>query len=70
MGLACDSQSIPRMARASQMFRKRPVGKPKTRWTDAVKEYSYQVLKRGNWEVKAQDRGERRSRVEKARFGL
>jgi hypothetical protein len=33
-----ESQSIPRMVMAGQMFGKRPVGKPKKRWMDAVKE--------------------------------
>jgi hypothetical protein len=36
------------------MFGKRPVGKPKKRWMDAVKEDSYQILNWRNWEVKAQ----------------
>jgi hypothetical protein len=58
-----ESQSIPRMVMAGQMFRKRPVGKPKKRWMDTVKEDSYQILKWRNWEVKAQDRdGGRESR--------
>jgi hypothetical protein len=35
---------------AGQMFGKRPVGKPKKRRMDAVKEYSYQILKWRNWE--------------------
>jgi hypothetical protein len=51
-----ESQSIPRMVMAGQMFGKRPVGKPKKRWMDAVKEDSYQILNWRNWEVKAQDR--------------
>jgi hypothetical protein len=57
---------------AGQMFGKRPVGKPKKRWVGAVKEDSYQILKLRNWEVKAQDRDEWRSRIKKAkaRFGL
>jgi hypothetical protein len=38
------------------MFGKRPVGKPKNRWMDAVKESSYQILNWRNWEVKALDR--------------
>jgi hypothetical protein len=39
-----ESQSIPRMVMALQMFGKRPVGKPKKRWMDAVKEDIYQIL--------------------------
>jgi hypothetical protein len=67
-----ESQSIPRMVMAGQMFGKRPVGKPKKRWMDAVKEGSYQILNWRNWEVKAQDRDEWRSRIKKAKahFGL
>jgi hypothetical protein len=67
-----ESQSIPRMVMAGQMFGKRPVGKPKKRWMDAVKENSYQILKWRNWEVKAQDRDEWRSIIKKAGacFGL
>jgi hypothetical protein len=67
-----ESQSIPRMVMAGQMFGKRPVGKPKKRWMDAVKEDSYQILKWRNWELKPQDRDEWRSRIKKAkaRFGL
>jgi hypothetical protein len=67
-----ESQSIPRMVMAGQMFGKRPVGKHKKRWMNAVKEGSYQILKWRNWEVKAQDKDEWRSRIEKAkaRFGL
>jgi hypothetical protein len=44
----------------------------KKRWMDAVKEDSYQILKWRNWEVKAQDRDEWRSRIKKAKalFGL
>jgi hypothetical protein len=54
------------------MFRIRPVGTPKKRWMDAVKEDSYQILKWRNWDVKAQDRDEWRLRIKKAktRFGL
>jgi hypothetical protein len=57
---------------AGQVFGKRLVGKPKKRWMDAVKEGSYQILNWRNWEVKAQDRDEWRSRIKKAgaRFGL
>jgi hypothetical protein len=40
------------MVMAGQMFGKRPVGKPKGRWMDTVKEDSYQILKWRNWEVK------------------
>jgi hypothetical protein len=60
------------MVMAGQMLGKRPVGKPKKRWMDAVKEDSYQILNRRNWEMKAQDRDEWRSRIKKAkaRFGL
>jgi hypothetical protein len=67
-----ESQSIPRMVMAGQMCGKRPVGKPKKRWMDAVKEASYQTLNWRNCEVKAQDRDEWRSRIKKAkaRFGL
>jgi hypothetical protein len=67
-----ESQTIPRMVMAGQMFGKCPVGKPKKRWMNAVKEDSYQILKWRNWEVKAQDRDEWRSRTKKAnaRFGL
>jgi hypothetical protein len=51
---------------------KRPVGKPKKRWMDAVKEDSYPLLKWRNWDMKAQDKDEWRSRIKKAkaRFGL
>jgi hypothetical protein len=57
---------------AGQMFGKRPVGKPKKRGMDAVKEDTYQILRSRNWEVKVQDRDEWRSRIKKtkARFGL
>jgi hypothetical protein len=67
-----ESQSIPRMVMAGQMFGKRPVGKPKKRWMVAVKEDSYQILNWRNWEVKAQDRDEWRSKIKKAkaRFGM
>jgi hypothetical protein len=40
-----ESQSVTRMVMAGQMFGKRPVGKPKKRWMDDVKEDSYQILK-------------------------
>jgi hypothetical protein len=67
-----ESQSIPRMVMAGQMFGKRPVGKPKKRWMGAVKEDSYQILNWRNWEMKARDREAWRSRIKKAkaRFGL
>jgi hypothetical protein len=67
-----ESQSITRMVMAGQTFGKCSVGKPKKRWMDAVKEDSYQILNWRNWEVKAQDRDEWRSRIKKAkaRFGL
>jgi hypothetical protein len=60
------------MVMAGQMSGKRPVGKPKKRWMDAVKEDSYQILNCRNWEVKAQDRDEWKSRIKKAKaqFGL
>jgi hypothetical protein len=44
------------MVMAGLMFGKLPEGKPKKRWMDAVKEYSYQILKGRNWELKTQDR--------------
>jgi hypothetical protein len=62
-----ESQSIPRMVMAGQMFGKRPVAKPKKRWMDAVKEDSYQILNWRNLEVQAQDRDEWRSRIKKAK---
>jgi hypothetical protein len=62
-----ESQSLPRMVMAGQMFGKRPVGKHKKRWMDAVKEDSYQILNWRNWEVKVQDRDEWRSRIKKAK---
>jgi hypothetical protein len=60
------------MVMAGQMFGKRPVGKPKKRRMDTVKEYSYQILKWRNWELKAQDRYEWKPRIKtaKARFGM
>jgi hypothetical protein len=66
------SQSIPKMAVVGQMFGKRPVRKPRNRCLDSVKEDIYQILKWRDWEVKAQDREEWRSRIKKAkvRFGL
>jgi hypothetical protein len=67
-----ESQSIPRMVMAGQMFGKRPVGKPKKRWMNAVKEDIYQILNWRNWEEKARDRDGWRSMIKKAkaRFGL
>jgi hypothetical protein len=53
------------MVMAGQMFGKRPVGKPKTRWMDAVKEDSYQILNWRNWERRqdtGMDRGQRSRR--------
>jgi hypothetical protein len=44
------------MAVVGQMFGKLPVGKPRKRWLDAVKEDSNQMLKWRDWNVKAQDR--------------
>jgi hypothetical protein len=35
------------MAVVGQMFGKRPVGKPRKRWLDAVKEDNYQMLNGG-----------------------
>jgi hypothetical protein len=64
-----ESQSIPRMVMAGQMFGKRPVGKPKMRWMDAVKEDIYQILNWRNWEVKARDRDGWRSRIKKPALG-
>jgi hypothetical protein len=60
------------MVMAGQMFGKRPVGKPKKRWMDEVKEDNYQILKWRSLEVKAQERDDWRSRIKKAkaRFGL
>jgi hypothetical protein len=37
--------SIPRMAMAGEMFGKRPVGKPKKSWMEAVKDDSFHILK-------------------------
>jgi hypothetical protein len=48
-----ESQIVLRMVMAGQMFGKRPVGKPKNRRMDAVKEDSYQILNWRNWEAKA-----------------
>jgi hypothetical protein len=66
-----ESQSIPRMVMAGQMFGKRPVEKPKKRWMDAVKEDSCQILNWRNWKKKARDRDGCRSRIKeaRARFG-
>jgi hypothetical protein len=67
-----ESQSIPKAAIVGQTFGKPPVEKPRKRWQDAVKEESYRMLKWRDWEAKAQDREEWRSRIKKAnaRFGL
>jgi hypothetical protein len=62
-----DNKIIPRMVMAGHMFGKRPVGKPKKRWMDAVKEDSYQILNWRNLEVEAQDRDECRSRIKTAK---
>jgi hypothetical protein len=62
-----ESQSIPKMALVGQMFGKRPVGKPRKRWLAAVKEHSYQMLQWRDWEVKAEDREEWKSRIKKAK---
>jgi hypothetical protein len=51
------------------MIGKRPVGKPKKTWMNAVKEDSYQIKNWRNWEVKAQDRDEWRSRIKKPALG-
>jgi hypothetical protein len=40
-----ESQSIPRIVMAGHLFGKRPVGKPKKRRMDVVKENSYKILK-------------------------
>jgi hypothetical protein len=55
-----------------QMFVKRPVGKPKKRWMDAVKEDSCKILKWRNLEVKHRNRNKWRSRIKKVEthFGL
>jgi hypothetical protein len=55
------------MVMAGQMFGKRPVGKPKKRCMNAVKE---EILKWRNWEVKAEDRDECRSRIKSPRPAL
>jgi hypothetical protein len=55
------------MAMVGQMLGKHPVGKLRKRWLNAVKEDSYQMLKWRDWEVKAQDREEWRSRIKKAK---
>jgi hypothetical protein len=67
-----ESQIVSRMVMAGQMVGKRPVGKPKNRRMDAVKEDSYQILNWRKWEEKAQDRDGCMSRIKKAkaRFGL
>jgi hypothetical protein len=67
-----ESQSIPKMAMAGQMFGKCPVWEPRKRWPDAMKEDSYQMMKWRDWQVKAQDREEWWSRIKKAKahFGL
>jgi hypothetical protein len=64
-----ESQSIPRMVMAGQMFGIRPIGKPKKRWMDAVKED--QILHWRNWE-NTRDRDGWRSGIKKAKahFGL
>jgi hypothetical protein len=66
-----ESQSVPRMVMAGLMVGKRPEGKPKKRWMDAVKEDSYQILKGRNSELKAQDRddGGRESRRPRTALG-
>jgi hypothetical protein len=58
------------MAVIGQMFAKSPVEKPRKRWLVALKEDSYQMLKWRDWEVKAQDREEWRSRIKKAEAHL
>jgi hypothetical protein len=57
------------MVMAGQMFGIRPIGKPKKRWMDAVKED--QILNWRNWE-KTRDRDGWRSGIKKAKahFGL
>jgi hypothetical protein len=57
------------MVMAGHMFGKRPVEKPKKRWSC---ERSFQILNWRNWEMKARDREGWRPRIKKAkaRFGL
>ncbi|PSN53891.1 hypothetical protein C0J52_02444 [Blattella germanica] len=49
------------------IFGKRPVGKPKKRWTDSVKDdRSYQILNCKNWHQRVQYREGWRSRIKKS----
>ena len=45
-----DEGRIPQRVMTGVMFGRRPVGKPRKRWMDSVKEDSCQLLQRKNWQ--------------------
>ncbi|PSN52349.1 hypothetical protein C0J52_18091 [Blattella germanica] len=67
-----EEQSIPLKSLKGKMYGKRPVGKPRKRWLDDVRDDGRNILDSRNLERDTANREEWRQRVReaKARFGL
>ncbi|PSN47273.1 hypothetical protein C0J52_13339 [Blattella germanica] len=70
--LRMEEQSIPLKSLKGKMYGKRPVGKPRKRWLDDVRDDGRNILDSRNLERDTANREEWRQRVReaKARFGL
>jgi hypothetical protein len=62
-----DSTLIPRKILYNTIGGKRPVGKPKRRWTEAVEDDSKKILGTRNWKREAMDRVGRRVYIHEAK---
>jgi len=67
-----EEQRIPQKVLNRNFHTVRPVGRPRTRWTDVVQRDARQLLGRREWRCKAANRDEWRHpmREAKARKGL
>ena len=65
-------ERVPKKALEGYIEGRRPVGRPRGRWLDAVDRDAKRMLKCRNWRRSAEDRDAWRRRIEeaKARVGL
>jgi hypothetical protein len=65
-----DGKSMPKRILESNFIGKRPVGKPRKRWINAVEIDSKEILKLRNWKRESEDRQVWRRHLKKAKARL
>ena len=61
-------ESVPKKGLKGYIERRRPVGRPRGRWLDAMDRDTKRMLKCRNWSKSAEDRKAWRRRIEESRL--